>query len=456
MKRLANFAPLLVAVFTVTSLYAANAARLEWSQMLMPLILALTLAGLFMLIFWLCPFTSRYWQFAATTFTMCALLWYMAGAVLCSILMAATIAAIFLKKRTIYLKHGAFLIAASTLFATVITLCMSGYSTLQNVTNVQAQPYTLNTAADNSPNIYFIVPDRMPSPVAMRQAGIYPDSFVAAMRELGFYVPENNMSRDTYTPTYEGKVYTTRTMRFFASALNLGVDIPMDISYKDCLSMIKYPSVFEALHEKGYIVANVASWFAETKNMPTADFNETYPDASLLEKFYENELAAQYWERTILKGLNFRYYEQGITKGRIDRARHLWQRNHIVGWATNPDSGNFIMSHILLPHEPFVWSGDGEPLDTGLPQPEQYYEQIRFAMMYLENMAKLILKYDPNAIIIIQSDEGMAYHKPAELNYSLTPEQWNGVFTAWRIPGADTNELENLRHTEIVDWLLSQ
>jgi hypothetical protein len=81
-------------------------------------------------------------------------------------------------------------------------------------------------------------------------------------------------------------------------------------------------------------------------------------------------------------------------------------------------------------------------------------QQIRFTCDYLNSLANDILNADPDAIIIIQSDEGMAYRKPVELNYDLTPVQWNGVFTAWKLPWDDG--LADLPHTGILNFVLGK
>jgi hypothetical protein len=115
----------------------------------------------------------------------------------------------------------------------------------------------------------------------------------------------------------------------------------------------------------------------------------------------------------------------------------------------------FVMTHLMLPHEPSVWAADGELQYKNLPQPELYLQQIRFTCDYLNSLVNDILAADPSAIIIIQSDEGMAYRKPVELNYDLTQVQWNGVFTAWRLPDPDIDALSQLKHTEILKYVLN-
>ena len=305
------------------------------------------------------------------------------------------------------------------------------------------------------PNIYFIVPDRMPSPDAMRESGINPDAFVQSMRDLGFYVKENQVSADPFTATSTDKnIKTTRTMRFFASVLNLGEDIPLDMPYKECRQLITYPKIADVLHANGYSFTNIASWFAETKKID-ADFTYRYPSASLMEKAFDGELVEAFWERSIFRGMNLRVLQPQSMMNQIDRDRHIWQADTLKNVV--PNSSQFVMAHILLPHEPFVWNSEGQPqADKSLTIPEQYIQQIKFTENYLMQLALDLRQVDPTAIIIFQADEGMAYKKPVELNYSLSPTQWSGVFTAWYIPGADEKVLHQLKHTEILKYILKK
>jgi hypothetical protein len=107
-------------------------------------------------------------------------------------------------------------------------------------------------------------------------------------------------------------------------------------------------------------------------------------------------------------------WEPDASKVRVETGRLLWQRWEILT-AGKPNTSTFVFAHILFPHEPFIY---GDPTAT---IPEQYYSNIRAALTFLTDLAGSIRAADPSAVIIIQSDEGMAYRKPIELNYNLRP-----------------------------------
>lgn len=444
MKRIINIlswlSPFIVAVFTVTSLYAENAQRLDPGQMVIPLIFGLFIAGLFLLLFWLLKWTEKAALFVASIFTGAFLLFHISVWGFVIAMAGALIMGVMGKKHTL----PATVILAVICGVGIVITAIQGLTIHVSDTVKMEQTYTY---IPGKPNIYFIVPDRMPSSAAMRESGIVPDAEIRELTSLGFYVPADMRSHDEYTPDYPDKVYTTRTMRYFASALNEGQEIPLTIPYKDCRALIKNPVLFDLLHNKGYKITNIASWFNETSNFPGVDENLKFARVSLQERLFADELSVAYFERTILAGLNFRILETDIAQAKVEMARHDWQAGTISGKASLGPVSNFVITHIMLPHEPFIYT---DSRDTK----EQYIDQIKYALRYITDLAADIRALDPTAIVIVQADEGMAFRKPAELNKELSLVQWSGVFTAWYIPGADENKLSTLQHTEILKYVV--
>lgn len=439
--------PFLVAIFTVISLYASNADRLNPGQMVTPMVFALAIAGIVLLLFWLLPWTSRSAPFPASVFTGCFLLWNIAPWWVFILIMAAVTWATIWGKEKIN-KPTSFFISIVVTVGIIVSAIQAGlmFNNWEYEGSELAGDYL---EEPGQPNIYFIVPDRMPSPEALRQSGIDPDDMIRDLEAQGFYVPESMISEDTYRPDYEGEVYTTRTMRFFAAVLNDGEELPLDISYEDCRQMIREGSVFTTLHEKGYRITNVASWFNETATFSQADVNLEYEDISFLERIFRNELSVTFYERTIFAGLNFRILESEASQFRVESGRHNWQDQTLTELASSGLTSQFAIAHIMLPHEPFIYT-----IPAAGSQMNKYKDQIRWAMLYITSLATRIREADPTAIIIIQSDEGMAFQKPVELNYDLTLTQWNGVFTAWYLPGLDI-DLAGVDHNDILHLVVS-
>lgn len=439
-RKLSFAAPFLVAIFSVVSLYAANAARLDPISILLPAVLGLVIAGLFLLLFWLLKWTSPAAPFIASVWTGVFLYWYIAPWPLdLFILAGATFVGIGSKRFT---TPAAVLVCGITIIGSLITGIQAG---VIDAGKVEAAPTSAGPFLykPGQSNIYFIVPDRMPSPAAMREIGITPEPILDRFRKIGFYINEDQVSADPYTVDWPNPVYTTRTMRYFASVLNGGAPIPMDIKYQDCRTMIRDNAAFTWLHGKGYSIVNIPSWFTETKDFTDQDQAFPFQDVNLMEKFFNDELGEAYFSRTLLNGLNFRALESFGSQRRTETARLKWQAARILDVANAGPSSTFVIAHLMLPHEPFIFANPADPV------PVQYNANIRTALLYLDELAGAIRSADPTATIIIQSDEGMAFHKPADLNRSLTKVQWSGVFNAWFLPNS-TISLEEITHTNIL------
>jgi hypothetical protein len=436
----------LVGIFTVTSLYAANAARTFAGDMLIPLLVAVLIGLFFTLLFSLNKWTAKSMPLIASVFTAVFLLWNIIPTWVCIVLLAASLV-VGVKFNT---RQAVKFIGIGAIFAIFITFGQMMIIGFQNI-EIDASQQSTSITPQCKPNIYFIVPDRMPSFDAMWEANIDALDFGEQLTALGFYVKPDQVSRDPYLATDKEKLGTTRTMRYFASVLNDGREIPLATSYKDCKKLIQQPAIVKELHAQGYTFTNIESWFAETAGI-NADVSLAYSNPSIYDRIFSGEFNTAFWERTIIAGLNFRaFLPQGVIT-KTEQNRQIWQAQELDNLSTQGGQ-NFILAHILLPHEPFVWTRDGKAQTANKSDYDKYIEQIEFAQGYLGNIAAILRQNDPTAIIIIQSDEGMAF-RDAEESKMLSPIEWNGVLTAWHIPGADQNDLSQLKHTEVLKYVV--
>ena len=315
-------------------------------------------------------------------------------------------------------------------------------------------PVALVDNSENNPNIYFIIPDRFPSIAAMQETGIDTTEFTTQLRADGFYINPNQISHDLFTPNTKDAT-TTRTMRYLAAVLNMGETVTLTTPYKTVLQMIKDPSIIPIAHLLGYEYINIGSWFTETAVSPNADYNYIYEGGSLADKIYRDEFSVAVWDRSLLHGFSLRRLLGASTINDLEMRRELYQTQTIQSVARQ-DGPRLVFMHLIMPHPPYVWDADGNPqTDTTLSEPELYRQQIIYAQQFLIEMERGIVANDPTAIILFQSDEGMAYQKPLALNLALSPTQWNGVLSAWRIPGMHVSDMENVLHTDVLKLVMN-
>lgn len=443
--------PVLTAIFCTISLYAANAERLSFGDIWIVMLISAAIGLLSAVIFSLNKWTSKNMPLIASIFTAAVLLWYVITPLAaCIIVIGGLAVGIFVKKLPNLVKP---LFVALSLAVLVST----GQAVFINANSQSDTTKTEITSTETRPNIYFIVPDRMPSIDAMKEIGLDVGNFKWELISKGFYFVDNQMSNDQYRAIDPQKVETTRTMRYFASVLNNGQEIPLNIPYKTAMQMIKNPEITSKLHELGYSFYNVGSWFTETKSINNADYNLQMKNQTSWEYVFTGEFNEAFWERTILRGLNFRAWMRSGSLNQTEALRHVWQAMTVTEISKTPGQ-KFVMAHLILPHEPYCWDADGKLQYESNDPVKEYLAQIQFTCGYLVSLVENIQSNDPGAIIIIQSDEGMAYRKPVELNYSLTPTQWNGVLSAWGIPNwvkpIDKAELDALKHIEILKYIL--
>jgi hypothetical protein len=265
-------------------------------------------------------------------------------------------------------------------------------------------------------DIYFIVPDRFTSPIGLQAMGYNDSEFVSYLRDEGFYVNEGALSKDQINPTDRG-VATTRTSRFMASVLNLGEEIDLNIPYNVCSQMIKYNKVTRILKANGYTYYHIGDWWPETETNPLADVNYVYAGGSLMPT---QELSMTLLDRSI-----WRYVNTFGRSSNVYKERHLYQIESLREICSSNLSPKFVFLHTLVSHPPFVWAENTTDEYGG------YIQEIKFAESYLRQVIEIVPK---NAILIIQSDEGVCFTKPS-LNCNLTNDQWRGVLSAWRVPG---------------------
>jgi hypothetical protein len=445
----------LTGILTVTSMFASNADRIGWNQLPISLCFAIVIGLFFGFIFWLNPLTNKSAAVVSSVFTACFFLWYtITPWVGLGLVVLAVVAGIRFKIKLARFTKPLTIILACALVVSVgqavfISAMNAGFGASSGDTLwINERP-----VRDKLPNVYFIIPDRFPSIDALTESGIDSTYFVAMLRYYGFYVKENQLSHDAYTPKTKD-VTASRTMRFIASVLNDGREVELTTPYKTINALIRSPSLIPALHRLGYEYHHVGSWFTETVSNDNADFNYVYKGGGFAEYFYSQEFNVAVWQRSILHGYSLKVLWSDARINAVAGARVVYQLG-AVATVSEQVNQHFVFEHLILPHPPYVFTSDGMPQkDTALSEKELYYGQVKFAMNYLLAEVKTILDNDPTAIIMLQSDEGMAFVVEQELNLELSNTQWNGVLSAWRIPGADESELSTLKHTEILGWLV--
>ena len=439
----------LTGILTVLALFAKYAYRISWHQLITPLSLTFAVGIIWWVIFFIPKVTRHNAPLISTVATVITMIWgvfspdfFMLYPVMVIIL--AVFAGVMMKEQ----KTLNTFVMVIVCVAIVASLGQSAIGTLTGGDKVIAN--TPDVVLREHTNVYFILPDKMSSHASLLESGYDNSAFIKELRGRGFYVNENAMSNDQQKIT-DQKLPTSRTPRYVASLLNLGVDVPLDSSYKQVFSMIQYNKVGVIFRANGYTFYNIGSWYPETQVNATANYNYISKSSSLLPT---EELTNAVINRSLLLGVSQLIMMFDFNQS--CREQQTYQFETLSALAQSKTSPAFIFMHLLLPHPPYVWTADGLPQeDKSLTQPQAKIEQTKYAEGYLIRLIDNIQSVDPTAIIIVQSDEGDNYIDNSFDKY-LSNVQWEGVLSAWFIPGDDYSTLGSVKHTDILKYVIGE
>lgn len=180
---------------------------------------------------------------------------------------------------------------------------------------------------------------------------------------------------------------------------------PSSGEWSPLYGLIKDHAVGRFLKAQGYRYVHIGSWFEATRTSSIADVNLSYDPLS--------EFSRTLLETTPLEPLSkaFGFGEDKLDPRRVAWARVLYQLEQLVT-AGNDGKPTFVLAHIILPHEPYVFERDGSFLDAGVMKRRHwhrnYLEQLLFANEMMERTADRLLAgpAESDPIIIFASDEG--------------------------------------------------
>lgn len=265
---------------------------------------------------------------------------------------------------------------------------------------------------DELPDIYYIVVDGYGRADVLEELYEYDNSdFLDFLRDRGFFVAEKSHSN-----------YGQTTLSL-SSSLNFGYINDLADELKDgstsrepLVEAIRHSRLRDFLTQSGYQIVALASGYNVTE----------FVDAD----WYLNE-------GNVLNNFETMWLTNSAAAVVIDFIHPIWYRTRLL---TNldtltqmPDTGSprFVFAHILLPHPPFVFGPEGEPIPPKSFREGNYYDgtieeyiegyrgQIAFLNKRLVTAIDAILEdTKPDPIIILQGDHGPG----AYLNWDFMEE----------------------------------
>ncbi len=318
------------------------------------------------------------------------------------------------------------------------------------------------------PNIYYLVFDRYANKDTLQKVYSYDNSpTLNFLNDNGFYNRDSALSNYPFT------------MQSIGSTLRMGYHTDLSAQFKNSnpkfqagfpyRSFLDNPPAINELKKNGYSYNMVSSWWDFTRKSPSADSepSQTYRLKVLGKSFWTSDLQRDIMNKSVLSPLLLKGLSIGnktIIRYELDRNfqqvfyAQLESLQEIIKTSQKSKQPQVTFAHILLPHDPYLFMPDGSSVkysgdrnDEGADEYEKYRNQIAFANSQLQKIVSQIRHQDPNAVIMLQTDEGpypkefrgtqtaKKYFTPLMLSDETMPRKF-GSLASYYLPGVSKEE----------------
>lgn len=440
--------PVLLAVYPVLFLYAQNVDFTPLSDALLPMALA---AGLSLLLLLLLIFDLRDREKAGLLVSLVVVLFFSYGHI-CGALAGLGLTtgeasfgpdAVLIPLWGVFLGLGVYSLLRTrrdlhtlTSVLNVVAVCLVLISTgrilayglrtgawldQRGAENVETNAPE-SVEADTLPDIYYIILDAYASAETLQEIWDYDNhEFVDYLTERGFYVVPDAKTNHPVTFLSLASSLNMQYLNYLAD--ELGVD---STDRRQAYQMTQDSEVVRFLRSRGYKFVHFQSGWGPTGKNPYADRDVRCGNVS--------EFAQVLVRTTILRPLANRFLQH-------DRRSVV-----LCTFATLPEvqqtieGPRFVFAHILVPHPPFLFGPDGEPVDT---EPDfrpkdwgrYYLGQLEFVNKKVEVLVdKILSEAETPPIIILQADHGSRWFRE-EWDPSVRPHRERcGILNAYYLP----------------------
>jgi len=289
------------------------------------------------------------------------------------------------------------------------------------------------------PDIYYIILDGYPRLDVLNEIYDYDNSeFIDSLKDLGFVIPENSHSNYSRTAI---SVSTTLDMQYWNS---ISPGMEKAVYWWLVEPVMDHNRLRATLETLGYKYVAIASDWGITNNTSAEIYLSPYP---LVLSDFENYFLSS----TPLKLIYTPFQSIApIVTNDVHREYINYNLAALKNAPTIPGP-KFTFSHIILPHPPFVFDAEGNPIDSGggftfdspdsasfakAEYKENYVGQVEFINRQIRQVIQALLeKSQIPPVIIIQADHGSAlYVNFKDLQGSCMKERFS-IFAAYYLPG---------------------
>lgn len=362
-------------------------------------------------------------------------------------------------------KIALFIVAFNFAFQAVVLGNFLFQARHQLAYDYKSAPVTRDSnAAVQKPDIYYLVFDRYTGAETLKDVYDYDNSdFLNFLKEQQFVTRDNAYANYPYTMASISSTlamnYEPELGRFAGDSKQTG------FPYR---SILNNPPVVDTLKQNGYQYNLLSSWWDFARIGVKADREPTKSFSLHLfgHDFFQSDFSRDTINRSVLSPL----LKKGIHVGNVDIVKYNRDNNPKENFESQMaalkdiytatyEAPQFTFAHVLLPHDPYIFSANGSPSpynndrnDEGADEYVKYRNQVIYANTRIKELVSSIKSSDPNAVIILQSDEGPY---PKEFRGALTKDHYYdpknlpvdhmkqkmSILASYYLPGADQAEV---------------
>lgn len=259
------------------------------------------------------------------------------------------------------------------------------------------------TASD----VWYLIPDRYPRADTLETVFDFDNTpFLEALEERGFDVGDAALSN---YPKTAHSLASTWNLDYLEELVDL--DDASGNDWGPVYRLMRDHVLGRTLQRAGYEYTHLGSWWSPTALVDIADRNVRLDARSEFAGVWvTSTLGAQLQgEVDTTPGATGQEIREGFRDLNYDYT--VFQLDALDDLATSDaDQPRFVLAHITQPHEPYVFDRDGSRVSREDAQArtreENLVRQVEHLNMRLLATIDAILARDPDAVIVIQSDEG--------------------------------------------------
>jgi hypothetical protein len=293
-------------------------------------------------------------------------------------------------------------------------------------------------------DIYYIIMDRYGRAETIRRRfGHDNEPFLDSLRDRGFVVAAESAANYPKTAHSLAASLNMTYLDQLTRRAGRGSD-----DWGPVYSMLQRFRVAESLQAIGYRYVHLGSRWEPTRADPGADVNATTGLSEFGQVLYETTVAAPVARRLGL------FTEQLDPRER--ERRRLLEQFRLLEEMPKDDRPTFTFAHFLLPHEPYLFEADGDPVSEAeeaiRSETQNYLGQLRFANARLSRVLDRLLAgpEETDPIVILQADEGphpvryqynqISFRWPLATLSELREKLW--ILNAYYLPGLESSKVD--------------